>query len=91
MNGLAPIDAHKVVYQCDLKEHYQDDPVIDAAIRGFVEAHGINPRSLMIGGSLHAAPPATQKPVPRTRPRSSLDRFVVICRPPFKTGIGRIP
>lgn len=45
---LPPVDAHPVVYQCDLHQEYADDPTSRAAISTFLEAHGVNPLALMI-------------------------------------------
>jgi hypothetical protein len=53
VSDLPPVDAHPVVYQCDVRQEFVDDPTSRAAISTFLEAHGVNPLALMIGVSLH--------------------------------------
>lgn len=48
LTDLPTIDAHPVVYQCDVRQEYADDPTSRAAISTFLEAHGVNPLALMI-------------------------------------------
>ncbi len=53
VSDLPPVDAHPVVYQCDVRQEFADDPTSRAAISAFLEAHGVNPLSLMIGVMLY--------------------------------------
>lgn len=52
MSEMPPVDAHPVVYQCDVRQEFADDPASRAAISTFLEAHGVNPLALMIGVQL---------------------------------------
>ncbi len=49
---MPPVDAHPVVYQCDVRQEFADDPTSRAAISTFLEAHGVNPLALQIGVQL---------------------------------------
>lgn len=49
---LPPVEAHPVVYQCDINRKVDDDPVSHAAVKGFLEAHGINPSAIVHGNQL---------------------------------------